>query len=182
MKSFISPRLSAKKSIQGISCALICLLIATSCVPNPIRDATQRVNTAVSETKRMQNSQAMTATAENLRRLGSSIAVYTLENSGKLPLMKTTQTWQKALKPYATSDLFHNPTTKTPYVLNAALSGKKVKAIKNPNNVVLGYEAKPIAGPNSPTQLFRPVLFVTGNVVVIPEKRWQTVKKSNGIK
>lgn len=111
------------------------------------------------------------ASVKNLKQLQMGIAMYTQDWDSVLPNLQTASAAQNCLKVYIKSPLiFVTPDTNQPYLPNAALSGKKLASIPNPNSTVLFYEPEPMSDGT------RAVAYVDGHVLRIPEADWTKLK------
>lgn len=81
-----------------------------------------------------------TSSMSNMKQLGLATLQYAQDHGEKLPRMDSQENFKAALSKYILQenyDVFLDPQTKTPYILNKKLSGKSLDTINDPAHTEL---------------------------------------------
>lgn len=140
-----------------------------------------------------EEAQAMAAdviSVHNLTTLGSALRSYLGYYDNTFPVMKDAATVKKTLLPFVSGgygfasapgkkeDVFVHPATKEPYQPNPTLSGKKLADIADSMEMVVFYEARPVADGT------RGVLLLASGFPLakrVSEVEWAQLKKASKI-
>lgn len=110
---------------------------------------------------------------ENLQKLATQLRRYVRVSGGKLPVMTNAGTTRQALSRSLgiyNASFFNHPKTGQAYRPNAALSGLKWSAIRNPAQLVAFYEV----GLGNDGK--RAAVFLDGHTAQVPEADWKGIK------
>ncbi len=117
------------------------------------------------------------SSSSNMKQVMFAILQYTQDYDEKDPPMQSMYVLKKAILPYVRNEeIFRQPSTKTFYVPNAALSKKPLAKIAEPSRTAAIYEAQPDSNG------IRAVAFADGHVKRITPAEWTKIKKDSGIK
>ncbi|NJK40122.1 MAG: hypothetical protein HC835_22065 [Oscillatoriales cyanobacterium RM2_1_1] len=126
--------------------------------------------------EQLQAEQVAVEASDELWVLGYALLLYTEENDDTLPPMTTPAAAQEALFEWVGDrEVFVYSQTAAPYQPNSSLSGKKLSAIANPEEVVAFYEAQPRADGS------RMVVYLDGAVGQVADSEWSGVKQVSGL-
>jgi hypothetical protein len=117
----------------------------------------------------------MQAPPDNLKLVAIALDMFASDHDGVFPPMDKPEAFRKALDEYVeNAEIFKDPDTKEYYAINPTLSGKKLKEIKNPAEIIAVYQSKP--GKDGK----RGVAFVDGSIKRLTGAEWTDLKvKSN---
>jgi hypothetical protein len=112
----------------------------------------------------------------NLKQIATALNMYMSDWDDQMPPMKTFDAAKTALMPYCKNpNIFVQPETGKPYMVNPILSNHKAAHINNPSDMVVFYEAE------TNQDGTRCAAFMDGHCARIPEKEWADIKRRSRI-
>ena len=141
-----------------------------------LQEVTSESNNQIAAASQPSPEDIQTTALSNARQLMLGVIMYVQDNK-KYPKIAGAADFKKAIYPYIKSNqVFNDPETNTPFLVNTSLSGRAPAAFKHPETMVYLYSAKPNALGN------RIVGFLDGHAKILTESQYQTLAAASHIR